>query len=88
MTGSYSDQLLEQRNNERRATRPWLECYICQTPPTFEDVKAHFAEQGMLVTRADYQAVCEKMCVKPRWAHEKTPEQPKSLRGESEGTDV
>ena len=67
MSESYSDQLLEQRNNQRRATRPWLECYISQTPPTFERVKEHFKEKGMLVTKADYDAVCKKMFVVPQY---------------------
>ena len=73
---SYADQLLEQRNAQRRATRPWLECYISQTPPSFERVKAHFESQGMLVTRADYEAVCKKMCAKPQFENEtKNPEE-------------
>jgi hypothetical protein len=67
MSNSYSEQLLEQRKNERRATRPWLECYMSQTPPTFERVKSHFEEQGMLVTKADYEAICKKNCMKPQY---------------------
>ena len=64
---SYSDQLLEQRKKERRTTRPWLQCYVYQTPPTFEKVKAHFEKQGMLVTKADYEAVCKQGCIKPQF---------------------
>lgn len=71
---SYSDQLLEQRNAQRRATRPWLECYISQTPPTFERVQVYFKNQGMLVTKADYEAVCEKMCIKPQFEKKENPE--------------
>lgn len=71
MSESYSEQLDESRKSQRRASRPWLECYICQTPPTYERVKAHFESKGMLCTKADYEAVCEKMCVEPQY--EKSP---------------
>lgn len=67
MSESYSEQLSESRKNQRRASRPWLECYICQTPPTFERVKSHFEKKGMLCTKTDYEDVCKKMCIEPQY---------------------
>ena len=68
---SYSQQLFEERQEKRRVTRPWLECFLCQTAPSFEDCKEHFEKKGMLLTRADYDAACKKMFKTPISAKEK-----------------
>ena len=71
MSDSYHDQLLLERKEKRRTSRAWLQCYLAQTPPTFEHCKQHFEEQGMILSRTDYEDICEKMSMKPQY--EKTP---------------
>jgi hypothetical protein len=39
----------------------WLECYLSQTPPKFEDCKKYFMEKGMKITKQDYKKACNKM---------------------------
>lgn len=67
MAETYLEQLIQERKENRKASRAWLQCFICQTPPTFEQCKAHFAKQGMKVQKDDYEAVCEKMNKTPQY---------------------
>jgi uncharacterized protein YecE (DUF72 family) len=71
---SYSHELYEERQNKRRVTRPWLQCFLCQTPPTFEDCKEHFEEKGMLLTKTDYEDMCKKMHKEPQYRATEKPE--------------
>jgi hypothetical protein len=67
MAISYLMELREGRDDKRRASRPWIECFLSQTPPTYEDCVEHFKEMGMLVTKADYEDVCKKHCLEPQF---------------------
>jgi hypothetical protein len=73
MVESYSQELNEAREEKRDVTRPWLQCYLCQTVPTFEDCKEHLQEKGMLLIKEDYEEMCKKLHKEPRYA--KKPEQ-------------
>ena len=73
MSQSYTEQILESRNEERRVSRSWLQCYLAQTPPTFEYCKAHFKKKGMSLSRTDYEDICKKMFKEPQY-EEKAPE--------------
>jgi len=63
---TYLEQLIQERKDNRKASISWLECFICQTPPTFEQCKEHFASKGMKVNRDDYEAACKNMHKDPQ----------------------
>lgn len=44
----------------------WIECYLAQTPPTFEDCRDYFAGKGLTITKRDYESACKKMHKEPR----------------------
>ncbi len=67
MTTSYADEVLLERTEKRRTSRAWLQCYLAQAPPTFEDCKQHFARQGMTLSRTDYEDICKKMTMQPQY---------------------
>ena len=67
MSKSYHDELLLERTEKRRISRAWLQCYLAQTPPTFEHCREHFEEQGMILSKTDYEDICSKMCMKPQY---------------------
>jgi len=71
MANSYADEILLERQEKRRTSRAWLQCYLAQTPPTFEQCKIHFADQNMTLSRTDYEDICKKMTMQPQY--EKTP---------------
>lgn len=62
---TYLEQLLLERKQNRKASRERLECYLCQTPPTFEWCKKHFEEQGLKIHRDDYEAACKNIHKEP-----------------------
>ena len=64
---SYATEILLERQEKRKESREWLECFICQTPPTYEDCKEHLAGKEMILTRLDYEDICEKMSKKPQY---------------------
>ena len=67
MSQSYSEQILEARTEQRRVSRLWLQCFLAQTPPTFEHCKSHFEEEGMILSRTDYEDICQKMSKDPQY---------------------
>jgi len=68
MSRSYSKQLFVERNEKRHETRKWLQCYLANVAPSFEQCKEHFDKQGMLLTKKDYEDICNKM-------HKKRPDE-------------
>ena len=75
MSESYSQELFEAWQEKRRASRPWIQCFLCQTPPTYEDCVEHFKEKGMLITKADYKDVCKQQHMEPRYRAKEKPGQ-------------
>ena len=75
MAVSYLKEIYEARQEQRRVTRPWLQCFLCQTVPSFEECKEHFEKEGMLLTRTDYEDVCKKMFKTPIDSAKEKPEQ-------------
>lgn len=67
MPDTYLEQLIQERKDNRKASRAWLECFICKTPPTFEQCKIHFDQKGLKVHRDDYEAVCKKLHQNPQF---------------------
>ena len=67
MAISFFMEMKQERDSKRTEARPWLQCYITQTPPTFEECKEHFEPKGILITKTDYEDICTEMCVKPRY---------------------
>ena len=45
---------------------PWIECYLGQTPPTFEDCRDHFVSKGLKISEREYKTACKKMHKEPR----------------------
>lgn len=64
---SYADELLMERNGERTKSRIWLECFICQTPPTYETCRDFLTEKGFVLSRTDYEDVCKRMARQPQY---------------------
>ena len=61
---SYSDELLLERKSQRKETRLWLQCYLANVAPSFEQCKEHFDKNDMLLTRTDYNDICKLMSKK------------------------
>ena len=64
---SYAAEILLERQEKRQESRLWLESFICQTPPTYEDCKERLAEMGMILTKLDYEDICKKRAQKPQY---------------------
>jgi len=76
---SYAAEILAERQEKRRESRVWLESFICQTPPTYEDCKDHLGANGMIVTKKDYEDICKNRGQKPQY-RKHTKEIPVDLR--------
>jgi len=64
MNPSYSDELFLERTSRRKEARLWLQCYLANTAPSYEQCKEHFDKKDMLLTREDYDDICKLMSKK------------------------
>lgn len=64
MNQSYSEELFLERSEQRKEARLWLQCYLANVAPSFEQCKEHFEKKDMLLTRTDYDDICKLMSKK------------------------
>ena len=68
MNKTYTQQLITERIDRKNEIKPWLQCFIATTPPSFEDCKKFFESKKMKLSKQDYEEACKTMHCKPQYS--------------------